>query len=108
MKNLLLFTLFGLSSPIVFVGCGTTQSQNHYTLSGIGLAAKATIDTAAELLAANKITVDQFKVVASAYNQFQVIFRAAVEVSIQDYSKPASSEVISAYSNVVSKLAEVQ
>ncbi len=82
MKKLLLIVGLAFSTvvPLTQTACtGPQQVRTYQTLKITGEGAKATIDSAADLLAQGQITVPQFEKLQDMYdNKFQVAYSAAV------------------------------
>jgi hypothetical protein len=96
MKTLFLTFCFLLPFSVVQTGCGTTQVQQAQTLEAVGVAAKLTIDTAAILLAENKISVQKFQDIARFYdNKFQPAFRIALAHVEGNTKNPAPLQLVS-------------
>jgi hypothetical protein len=114
------------SSPFVFLFClvmcfsacvsptsstpsAATQAAEYKTLATVGAAGKAAVDTAAQLLRANKITVAQFSKVAAIYdNKFQPAFNLALTVAQTNLTQPAPADLLAILNQLTALVASFQ
>lgn len=87
-----------MGSAGILEGCSntaTTQRAEYQTLATAGVTAKAAIDTAAQLLRAEKITVAQWSKVAAIYdNKFQPTYNLALAVAQTNINQPAPADLL--------------
>ncbi len=97
MKTILLCLALSVA-PLGLVACKTAPAarvSEVRTLEAVGLAAKATLDAAAGMLAKGQITVDQWRSVSSFYmSKWQPAYTAAVVAVRSDLSSPASPDLL--------------
>lgn len=98
-------------SPVMFTGCKTVPNERVQvvqTLKIVGQSAKATVDSAAQLLAQGSITVVQWNKIAAVYDtQFQPAYTLAVAAAHSDLSTVASPDLIGIAAQLAALVAQI-
>lgn len=113
-KHILLFAALWcgfFSLPVLQTGCSTPvdqRVQTVQTLKIVGQSAKATVDSAAQLLAQGSISVESWNKIASVYdNNFQPTYALAVAAARSDLSTPASPDLIGIAAQLAALVAQL-
>lgn len=97
MKKLLLILALSFSALTVLPGCGTAPSARVVqvqTLKTVELSAKASLDTAVQLVKSGQITVLQWQAISDFYdNKLQPAFLLANSTAKADLSDPTSPQI---------------